>query len=207
MSAKPGHIDWEEVRERLARAREALDRQWSEDPARVAHVWRERAKALAGRAAAASEEKEGEGALSFRLGPERYAIALRELAGIVPLRRYSRIPGSREGLMGVIHVGGAIRPVADLSRMLGMDGGDGTARAYAVLLGRETSEVGVAVDALEGVLRLAGETLEDGEDSAGLPRRLVKRRFADGLSLLDGNAIRAHPMFQERDEHDPQDHA
>ena len=79
--------------------------------------------------------------LICRLGSERYAIELKELAEVVPFRDCTPVPGGSPVFLGVINLRAVLRPVVDLHRVLaGKAGGES---GFVVMLKRQT---GLRVD-------------------------------------------------------------
>src|SRR6185312_15995830 len=115
------HQDWDNIRARLERIREILDREENPSPEAVARVWSERAK----RYAASDESREAgaepaaaESVLIFRLGADRYGIPVSSVREVLPQARIAPVPGAPATVAGLIQVRGEIRPVYDLRQQL-----------------------------------------------------------------------------------------
>jgi purine-binding chemotaxis protein CheW len=115
------HQDWDNIRARLERIRELLDREENPSPEAVARVWSERAK----RYAASQESREagaepaaGESVLVFRVGADRYGIPVSSVREVLPQARIAPVPGAPAAVAGLIQVRGEIRPVYDLRQRL-----------------------------------------------------------------------------------------
>ncbi|HVW09485.1 MAG TPA: chemotaxis protein CheW [Bryobacteraceae bacterium] len=108
--------NWNDIRARLERIREILDREENPSPETVARVWSERAKRYA---APAEIGESGAGAtalnavLVFRLGGDRYGIPVSSVREVLPQVRITPVPGSPAAVAGLIQVRGEIRPVYD----------------------------------------------------------------------------------------------
>lgn len=151
-------ISWDEVQERLRVADAALANALSPDTGKIAEVFKERAARLARRESGHVVPRSVT-ALLVRVGRERYAIEVGELAEVQRGCSISRVPGADEKLAGVTAIRGEIQPVWHLRRLLGGQSGSGIDAAPEPLSG--TGEVlvlrtaagnrGVLVDQIEEI--------------------------------------------------------
>jgi purine-binding chemotaxis protein CheW len=174
-------LDWDAVRERVRRSGDALREVMSDTPARMTAVFRKRAVQLAKESDWKRPASKSSPALLFRLGQERYAVTLSELAEVLPFRGCIAVPGGNPQFLGVINRRGEILPVIDLAHVLH---GSVSTDAGAVLVLRR--QLGVKVD--------RAEELRDIDTSAVGP--LAEGRFCRALSpgtmaLLDVEALLA----------------
>jgi purine-binding chemotaxis protein CheW len=149
--------DWKDIRARLERIRELLDREENPSPEAVARVWSERAKRYA-----ASQETRDEGSgsaaaepiLVFRLGGDRYGIPVSWIREVLPQARIAPVPGAPASVAGLIQVRGEIRPVYDLRVRLQMSAPaprpakDGET---VIVLSAGGRDFGIPVDAAEEI--------------------------------------------------------
>ena len=147
-------IQWEEVRRRLKTNEESLRETLSESPERIKTVFRQRAIQLAKEHAGNKRASKGMPALIFRLGDERYAIALKELAEVLPFQGCTQVPGASPQFLGVINLRGELRPVIDLAQVLS---GRSSIDSGAVLVLRH--QVALKVDAAEDLREISCEEL------------------------------------------------
>ena len=192
MTTKKRRIDWEELRARLSKT--------ADDGVgdRLAVVYRQRAVELAARREQAQEKAGTVAVLTFRLGGERYGLALTSLAGVLPLERWTPVPGSPPELLGVINHKGQICSVLDLARLLGLPTTVPHAEhveesAYVLLLRAPGREVGLAVGPLEGLVRVPPRA-GLGEEEAG---PYLETLTPDRLRILSAKAILSHPVLLE----------
>jgi purine-binding chemotaxis protein CheW len=115
---KQASINRDDVRKRLQASEDSLREALSESPERIKTVFRQRAVQLAKLHAANKPVSRGIPALIFRLAQERYAIALQELAEVLPFHGCTQVPGGSLEFLGVISLRGELRPVVDLARVL-----------------------------------------------------------------------------------------
>ncbi|HEY4085240.1 MAG TPA: chemotaxis protein CheW [Bryobacteraceae bacterium] len=174
ISPKRAAIDWDEVRARLQKSEQALQESLSDNPGRMQAVFRRRAVQLA-QEAEAKPASQGIPALVFRLGQERYAVPLEELAEVLPFRGCTGVPGGSERFLGVINLRGQIRPVIDLARVLC---GSASTDSGAVLILRRP--IGLKVDAVENLQRIRSD-----EMAAPVRGHFVRPFLSGTLALLD----------------------
>jgi len=151
------HQDWDNIRARLERIREILDREENPSPEAVARVWSERAK----RYAASDESREAgaelaaaESVLIFRLGGDRYGIPVSSVREVLPQARIAPVPGAPAAVAGLIQVRGEIRPVYDLRHRLQMP--DAAPRPTkegetVIILSSAGRDFGIRADAVEEI--------------------------------------------------------
>ena len=201
-------IDWQEVKSRLRKSQEAMDRTLSLDEERTESVLRLRTARLAGRRGQATAPATALPVLVFGLGAERYGIELADLAEALPFAHCTPVPAAPPELLGVINIRGEIRSVVDLGRLLGLPQAEQQepdpalalqARGYVLLLRHEGREVGVRVDQIDKVQRLALEQLAIPSEGGGdLPVHYLKGRSPDRVLVLDTQALFAHSVFAGR---------
>jgi purine-binding chemotaxis protein CheW len=151
------HQDWDNIRARLERIRELLDREQNPSPDAVARVWSERAK----RYAESQQSREagvasaaGESVLVFRLGNDRYGIPVSSIREVLPQARIAPVPGAPAAVAGLIQVRGEIRPVYDMRQRLQMPA-DAPRPAKegetVIVLSAGGRDFGIRVDAAEEI--------------------------------------------------------
>ncbi len=198
MSATSGPVDWEAVRARLRQRAEGAGAP-EQSRERLEEVFRARARALADRRASSdpAEECRALEVLAFEVGGERFGLELTALGGALALRACTAVPGAAAELLGVINHHGQICSVLDLARVLGLDGPAPAAR-YVLLLRRPGRMVGLAVAAIEGLLRVRPDEVGDGS-AAGAGAALLKGLVLGPrcLRLLSPEALLSLPLFTE----------
>ena len=95
-------------------------------------------------------------ALTFLLGPERYALALEAVLEVLRPVWVTAVPDSDGYLLGFINVRGSAVPMFDLRARFGFDAGGYTRDARFVLVRIASQPVGLAVDGVGDVID-AGE--------------------------------------------------
>jgi purine-binding chemotaxis protein CheW len=169
----------------LHRARRRMERvlaQQDEVPEeRRREILRVRARFVA--AARATEDDDQLVALAFRVGGERYAIQLSELAMVLSSRGLSPLAGAPRWLLGAILARGRLVPVLDLRQLLQLEGGGMGDLASIVVVESEGDVFGVAVESLDGYVhfpRAAGAHAAQGS---------FRHVTADRVAVLDPGAL------------------
>lgn len=178
-------IRWDEVHRRLEKSEDSLGEALSASPERVKAVFRRRALHLA------RQDADGTGssapaipAMVCRAGGERYAIALDQLAEVVPFRGCTPVPGARPELLGVIGLRGEIRPVIDLARILS---GISSSDSGVVLILR--SRIGLKVEHVEDLRQIQIDSVQPDQAGAEAQERYLRRVGSGTLALLDAEAM------------------
>ena len=172
---KQGSIQWEEVRRRVQANEDSLRRSLSESPERIKAVFRQRALQLGKEHVDKKPAAKGIPALVFRLAQERYAIALKELAEVLPFQGCTQVPGTSPQFLGVINLRGELRPVIDLARVLS---GSPSIDSGTVLVLRRL--VALKVDRVEDLCEIGSEEL-----THPVQGRYIQALASGTLGLLD----------------------
>ena len=123
--------------------------------------------------------------LTFALGGEEYGV---EILKVQEIRGYSPItpiPNTPPHVMGVMNLRGAIVPVVDLRRTLGMPAAEYTAFTVIVVVTVGTRAMGVIVDAVSDVLDVARADTQPTPDFG----TQVDARFVQGLARTGGKLV------------------
>src|SRR3984893_320605 len=132
--------------------------------------------------AANSEERQ---LVVFQLGAELYAVEISRVHEIIRLPTVTRVPRSPSFVEGVINLRGKVISVINLPRRFGLPVTENTRASRIVVVDINDQVIGMVVDGVSEVLRVASSTIEPpspvvaGIDSeylqgiAKLPERLV----------------------------------
>lgn len=96
--------------------------------------------------------------VAIRLGSDRYALAIRDIASLEPLRKLVPLPASRPALLGLAGIRGRLVPVFGLALLLGQPDRK-TASPWLALVGRD-DPLGFAFDGVDGHLRNPRQAME-----------------------------------------------
>ena len=123
--------------------------------------------------------------VAFRLNGDRYAVPLTAAERVLPMVALSPLPGAPDVVLGALNLHGAVVPVLDIRRRLGLPAGE-LGPSARLLVGRtERRVLALPADTVEGVLEIAAEAIVPPETM--LPRLehvsgIVP--LADGLLLI-----------------------
>ena len=101
----------------------------------------------------------------FNLANEHYGVDIAAVDGIVEMRPITAIPrapgsSSRLWVRGITNLRGEVLPVIDLRKRFGLPAGEATKETRIVNVEMEGTKVGMIVDAVTEVLRVAEEDIE-----------------------------------------------
>lgn len=155
----------------------------------------ERARRLAAPAARPEAEHPMQ-VLEFSVAEERYGFEAREIDDVQPLRDLTPLPGERAFWRGLVNVRGRIVPVIDLRRFFGLPERGISDLHRILMLRRDDLEVGLLVDAVDGVASIDAATLQASLPAMGeIDGAFIKGITADRRVILDAQAILADPRI------------
>jgi purine-binding chemotaxis protein CheW len=111
--------------------------------------------------------------LVCRVAEERYALDLHFLRSVQPARELARVPCTPAYVAGAVNVRGEVVTVLDLGTALGLPSGATPIRSEVLLVEVAGNRVGLLVDEVVGIERLALEELD---------RAISGREFANGIA-------------------------
>ncbi|RMF18528.1 MAG: chemotaxis protein CheW [Gammaproteobacteria bacterium] len=127
--------------------------------------------------------------LTFSLGEEEYAIDILRVREIRSWEAVTRIPFAESWECGLVNVRGAIVPVVDLRRRLGLADTTFDKHTVVILVGRREGErdkvSGLVVDQLNGVIAAGRTAIQDAPHF----KSRVDMRYVAGLTESDGRMI------------------
>jgi purine-binding chemotaxis protein CheW len=156
---KRANIDWQAVQNRVRASELALEAALTPNPQRVQAAYRERAARLARVETNREPLTPGLPALVFRLGQERYAIEMKDLAEVLPFARCVPVPGATRRFLGVINLRGELRAVLDLEHLLAPSDSRTGETGFVLMLRRPGKEIGLKVDHVEELREIRQEEL------------------------------------------------
>jgi len=117
--------------------------------------------------------------LSFRLGGEEYAVTVDDVREVLNLRDLTPVPNTPAYVLGVTSLRGAMLPVVDLCKRLGLTPGVRDDKSRIIVVNPDEEDVGLIVDRVTGVLRIMPDAVkpapENVEQGAEFLRGIVRR--------------------------------
>ena len=183
-------IDWQAVRDRLARITTAFASEQQLSPERIQAILQERARAAARVPTQAPEVGAVIEVVRFFLGAESYAVETTCVREILRLGELTSVPDAPDFLVGVINLRGQIVAVMDLRRFFGITPQPDTERSRVIVLGKDRLEFGLVADAVHEIVSLRLDEIREVPGSvAPSARELLRGVTADALLILDGEAL------------------
>ena len=96
----------------------------------------------------------------FDLAGECYGVDIGKVSEIIRTQKITRVPRTTEAVEGVINLRGKIIPVVDLRMMFGLEAGEKNKENRIVVVDIDGQDIGITVDAVTEVLRIAAESVE-----------------------------------------------
>ncbi len=98
--------------------------------------------------------------VGFTLGEDRFAINISEVREIDRFEQINRIPDLPDHILGVIDLRGLVIPVISLAVRLGIQNQDITKDTRIIIVEYNREKIGILVDTVSEVLRVAGASFE-----------------------------------------------
>ncbi|NOZ24762.1 MAG: chemotaxis protein CheW [Nitrospirae bacterium] len=122
---------------------------------------------------------------SFRLGEEEYAIDISTVQEINRMTEITKVPNSPPYIEGVLNLRGRIIPAVNLRKKFGLPEREFDRHTRIMVVDIEGTMVGLIVDAVSEVLRLAPETIEPAPEMA----TGVNSKYIKGVGKIDDRLI------------------
>ena len=91
---------------------------------------------------------------------ERYGIEVGRVHEIIRLTTITALPGADRSFSGVINLRGRVIPVMDMRRRFGLPDADPTRLSRIVVADAGAAQIGLLVDAVDAVVRIAASAIE-----------------------------------------------
>ncbi len=188
-------IDWEAIRRRLRTCEEALRDAASPSRDSMRKLLEARATRLAEARCTAAAGQELL-VLVFRLGSDRFAFEVADVAKVSRLGRCTPIPGAAASVRGLICRHGDVHSVFDLARLLGRQPSEWNAGLFVIHVRASGGELSLCVDELEQIRSVCAVDLmaPSGNLSTSSPVR-TRGIHHDGLTILQVAAPASSPAL------------
>ena len=123
--------------------------------------------------------------IAFRIGDQEFCadvMSVREIRGWTPA---TPLPHAPPHVRGVINLRGAVLPIVDLSRRLGMGETEPTPRHVIIIMQLGSQLSGILVDAVSDILTLDTTEIQPTPEMPGEP----ERQFSKGIIPIDKRMV------------------
>jgi purine-binding chemotaxis protein CheW len=96
----------------------------------------------------------------FELGSENYGVDIAAVEGIIKMQEITRLPHAPTFVEGITNLRGAVVPVVDLRKRFGLTAQEATRDTRIVVANIGSTKVGLVVDAVTQVIRVAEDKIE-----------------------------------------------
>jgi purine-binding chemotaxis protein CheW len=193
---RAGPVDWAQVRQRLARAEEALSRGRDADPDQRRAVLEARARALAAESMPAAEAADDIELVEFELGAERYAIDADCVREVETLKELTDVPCTPGHVSGIMNAHGRIIAVIDLKRFFERPESGLSDLNKVVILQLRDIEFGILADRIIGTTRVGLARLHAASTVIGVAlKRHLRGVTAGGTWVLDARGLASDPAL------------
>lgn len=129
--------------------------------------------------------EEMEQMISFSVGGEEYGIDIRTVKEVIRVGSITALPKAPSFVKGVINLRGDVIPIIDLRDKLGFDDKLSGETARIIVVEVEEKSIGMIVDSVSHVFRLAPEQIEAAPDWLGG----FTREYLKGIARLEERLI------------------
>lgn len=128
-------------------------------------------------------------------GSERYGLETRWVHEVQPVEQLTAVPGAPRVWAGLINLRGNIHPVLDAARYLGLEA-DPSATPQVVLIGPAQDTVGLLVDDVVGLERVAADDVRPPLDAGPARPGAVRGVTSEMVPILDVETILNDPFLE-----------
>ena len=123
--------------------------------------------------------------VAFTLGSEIYGVDIASVREIIPIQKIVSVPRAPDFVEGIINLRGRVIPVLDLRKHFGFERKKGDPNQRIVLVEAGSESIGVIVDSVSSVLRIADDSVEPPASVIVGP----EIEYIYGIAKVDGDLI------------------
>ncbi len=123
--------------------------------------------------------------VAFTLGSEIYGVDIASVREIIPIQKIVSVPRAPDFVEGIINLRGRVIPVLDLRKHFGFLRKEEDPNQRIVLVEAGSDSIGVIVDSVSSVLRIADDSVEP-------PASVIvgtEVEYIYGIAKMDGDLI------------------
>lgn len=191
---------WQPIRTRLAELEKRIEQGFSGDPDELDERLQQRTREWA-RSMEPEQPDTLIEVLGFSLGEELYAVESRYVASVLPLPRFTPLPGTPPFVLGIVSVRGHIVSVLDLRVFFELPIEGLSDRNYLVVLSNQEMEFGLLSDRIRGIEQLPRDSLQAGlANLTGIRANYLLGISAEQATVLDGARLLGDPSLRIQDD-------
>jgi purine-binding chemotaxis protein CheW len=123
--------------------------------------------------------------IAFRIGDQEFCVNIMIVREIRGWTKTTPMPHSPDYMMGVINLRGAVLPILDLSRRLGMKPAVPSERHVIIVVQVREKIIGLLVDAVSDILSVTDDNIQPTPEISSE----LERSFARGIMAIDKRMI------------------
>lgn len=150
-AGKRAQVDWHEVKQRLQKARAAIEHAAVPDPDETRRILQARAQALGQEPEPAEAGGERIEVVEFVLAHEHYAVESRHVRDVYPLEQLTPVPCTPAFVLGIVNLRGEILSVIDLKKFFDLPEKGLTDLNKVIVLDDGGMRFGILADVIIGV--------------------------------------------------------
>lgn len=133
----------------------------------------------------------------FRMGKAVYGLESRYVQTVGRLGPLAAVPGLPDAFLGITNLRGFLLPVVDLRVILDLPHGRPLEANRMIVVGRDSSELGMAVDSIEELARFPLDDLAElPGDSGPVQPSCIRGVTPDRVVLLDASSLLDAPRLR-----------
>jgi len=183
-------INWSEIRQRVEKARESLERGEAPSPKEKGAILKARARVLAREAEEAGAAREVLDIIEFSLAAETYGIESAFVREVYPLKDFTSLPGTPHFVLGIVNVRGQILSVIDLKKFFNLPEKGLGQLNKVIIIRNDRMEFGILADAVLDARPIPLETIQSAPPTVtGIGAEYLKGVTGGGMIILDAEKI------------------
>jgi purine-binding chemotaxis protein CheW len=121
----------------------------------------------------------------FSLGKELYGVTIHAVESIIKLQAITQVPKTATFILGVTNLRGTVVPVLDLRIRFNLPINEDTANTRIVIVNSEGSKVGIVVDEVTEVLKVARNTIQPPPPLS----TTIESSFINGIARINDRLV------------------
>jgi purine-binding chemotaxis protein CheW len=121
----------------------------------------------------------------FSLGKELYGVTIHSVESIIKIQAITEVPKTASYVLGVTNLRGTVVPVLDLRKRFNLQFTDTTANTRIIIINAEGSKVGIVVDEVTEVLKVAQDSIQPPPPMS----TTIESAFINGIAKINDKLV------------------